>query len=313
MNKIKFSRLEKWGNKLDACIRCGYCYEHCHIYKKTRWESDAPRGKLIMLYGLMNGDIQPSDYVAEKVFECFNCKRCTANCSASLPITEIFEDARADLVEAGFDVKGTTSVTNNGRCMKCLECVRLCKHEARYYDGVIVTDIIKCQSCGVCMDSCPRIGITMNKGYGTGKSELQNEIAGFLNNENKKNAKIIVLSCSWSTYPDLQNSELVIQDDDPEYKIFVTVCSGRIQSELIWDAFGNGAWGVLVTGCPDDDCEHEGIHRTRSRVAMLKDKFEKVGINPGRVKLETVEKGNPNQMKEEISKFITEINEIGPL
>ena len=48
----KLEKLEKWKGALNKCIRCGYCYEHCPIYKSTRWEIDSPRGKLILLYGL---------------------------------------------------------------------------------------------------------------------------------------------------------------------------------------------------------------------------------------------------------------------
>ena len=67
----KLEKLEKWKGALNKCIRCGYCYEHCPIYKSTRWEIDSPRGKLILLYGLLSGEIEPSDYIANKIFRVF--------------------------------------------------------------------------------------------------------------------------------------------------------------------------------------------------------------------------------------------------
>ena len=72
----KLEKLEKWKGALNKCIRCGYCYEHCPIYKSTRWEIDSPRGKLILLYGMLSGEVEPSDYIANKIFECFHCSRC---------------------------------------------------------------------------------------------------------------------------------------------------------------------------------------------------------------------------------------------
>jgi len=58
---MEFNRMEKWQDKLHVCIRCGYCFEFCHIFKVTGWESDTPRGKLIMLHGMMNGYLNPSE------------------------------------------------------------------------------------------------------------------------------------------------------------------------------------------------------------------------------------------------------------
>ena len=52
----EITKLEKWRGALNQCIRCGYCYEHCPIYKNTRWEIDSPRGKLILMYGMISGE-----------------------------------------------------------------------------------------------------------------------------------------------------------------------------------------------------------------------------------------------------------------
>ena len=313
MSKYNFKRLEQWRRSLDVCIRCGYCYAHCPIYKSTRWESDAPRAKLIMIYGLLNGEIEPSDYITEKMLECFYCKTCETNCSSSLPITQILTDAQADLMEMGFTAKGTTSETDRGHCALCLECVRLCKHEARSYDGRIVVDRVKCQSCGACMDSCPRGGIFMNRGFGTEKEYLQGEIAGFFKGEGKKNAKAIVFGCNWSNFPGFQVSEYCDDNPDPEYKVLITMCSGRLQSQLILDSLREGAWGVLVTMCPDEKCEHDGNLRTKARIGAFKKTIERLGIAPERVKLEAVDKGNVKQMNDAIKTFMKEINGLGPI
>lgn len=180
---MKFKRLEKWRDDLNICIRCGYCYEQCHLYKVTSWETDTPRSKLILLYGMINGEIEPSEYIANKIFECFYCKRCDTNCSAGVSITEIFTDARADFIDAGFDVDGTTSKTNDDLCSRCGTCVYICKHEARSIDKEnkkILIDKAKCQSCGCCEAACPSSAAYIVGGWEVSEDEMSEKVTKFL-------------------------------------------------------------------------------------------------------------------------------------
>ena len=180
---MKFNRLQKWDNELDICIRCGYCYEQCHLFKISNWEVDTPRGKLVLLYGLLHGEIEPSEYIAKKIFECFYCKRCDNSCSAKVPITEIFTDARADFIDAGFDVEGTISMTDDDLCCRCGVCISVCKHEARSLDKEnkkIVIDKAKCQSCGCCEASCPTGAAYIADGWGVSEDELREQVVNFL-------------------------------------------------------------------------------------------------------------------------------------
>ncbi|HSW38768.1 MAG TPA: 4Fe-4S dicluster domain-containing protein, partial [Acidobacteriota bacterium] len=213
------TKLEKWKSALNKCIRCGYCYEHCPIYRGSRWEINSPRGKLILLYGLLSGEIEPSEYVANKIFECFHCNRCEKACSSGVPIQDVYNDARAILHAAGFDVPGTLSQTDHDACARCLNCVRMCKHEARkFVDGKVTTDPLKCQSCGSCLDICPEQGVSIMRGYGTNPEELVKEVRAYFGNPRNTNAKAIVYSCGWSNYPGLQTARYDLEDVNPEYK-----------------------------------------------------------------------------------------------
>ena len=180
---MELKRVSKWQDQLHVCIRCGYCFEHCHIFKVTGWESDTPRGKLIMLYGLLQGDVEATDYMAEKIFECYMCKRCDATCSAKVNVTEILTDAKADLIDAGFDVMRTVSRTDDEKCSRCQICVSVCKHEARSYDekeDKMVVDKVKCQSCGCCVAACPSGAAYSRKGFGVSQGEFLEQIDAFL-------------------------------------------------------------------------------------------------------------------------------------
>ena len=311
---MNLKKLEKWKTALNKCIRCGYCFEHCQIYKSTRWESDSPRGKLILLYGLLSGQVAPSAYVGSKLFECFHCNRCQKACSSGVPIQDVYNDARALLKEAGYDVPGTTSQVDYDYCALCMTCIRACKHEARSYaNGRVEIDRLKCQSCGNCLDACPVKGISISHGYGTNPDELKRDVAEFFNNPANTNAKAVVFSCGWSNYPGLQTSRYDKLDENPEYKILMTICAGRIMSETVLEALNAGAWGVLICCCPEDDCEHGGSARVKARMKHLIESLESVGIDKKRVKVEEVSPKDAKKFTTATKSFMDEIKKIGPL
>ena len=94
--------LKDWEEELNICIRCAYCYEGCPVFKDMGWETDGARGKVILAYGLLTGELEPSQYIADKLYLCTYCGDCIERCSADVSITDILTAARADLTESGF-------------------------------------------------------------------------------------------------------------------------------------------------------------------------------------------------------------------
>ncbi len=100
---MKTKYLKDWENDMNRCIRCAYCFEGCPVYKDLRWEPDGARGKVILSYGLLTRQLEPSKYIADKIYQCTYCKDCLERCSADVSIPDILTAARAELVNAGFD------------------------------------------------------------------------------------------------------------------------------------------------------------------------------------------------------------------
>jgi len=308
------AKLEEWRGALNQCIRCGYCYEHCPIYKSTNWEIDSPRGKLILLYGMLSGELEPSEYIANKIFECFHCNRCQEACASGVPIQDVYNDAREFFLDSGFDVVGTTSLTDHDVCARCLNCVRMCKHEARsFVDGKVVTDRLKCQSCGSCLDVCPECGVSIQTGFGTNPNELIREVQNYFRGQENGDRKAIVFSCGYSSYPGLQNSRFDDYEISKEYKILVTACSGRLRSHTVLETLERGAWGVLVCCCPEDECEHGGSPRVKARIKSLTRSLERLDIDPKRLQVVEVPQGNPARFTEAAESFMKDIRIMGPL
>ena len=65
------------------------------------------------------------------------------------------------------------------------------------------------------------------------------------------------------------------------------ICSGKIDSTHILDAFRQGADGVLILGCPEGDCHYQdGNFEARKRVLLLRKMLASFGIEPERVRIE---------------------------
>jgi glycolate oxidase len=99
---MKTDYLKDWEQDMNRCIRCAYCFEGCPVFKDLRWESDGARGKIVISFGLLTKQIEPSKYIVDKIYQCTYCKDCIERCSADVSVPDILTAARADLVKAGF-------------------------------------------------------------------------------------------------------------------------------------------------------------------------------------------------------------------
>ncbi|UCB59420.1 MAG: hydrogenase iron-sulfur subunit [Thermoplasmatales archaeon] len=310
-----FKRSRKYEQELNKCIRCGYCYELCPLFKSFYWESDTPRGKLLLIYGMITGEIKPTQKIVDKIFQCFYCKNCSDNCSAGVPITDILTDARADLIEQGFDVEGTIAKIDEDLCSICHICESICKYEAlevkKDKEGKekMTVDKIECRGCGLCMAACPTGAISQKEGCEITLPELHNKVKEIIKEDKKK---LIVFACNWSVFPGMQLSESPSLVKTP-YGIIVSMCSGRVAPELVLDAIEEGAWGVMVAGCPPEECDHDGNYKTRRRLVLLKNVIKELGIDPKRIRLEWFSTGESAKLSKAIDDYVKELDKIGPI
>ncbi len=310
-----FKRSKKWEQELDKCIRCGYCYELCPLFKSYNWESDTPRGKLLLIYGMITGEIKPTQEIVEKIFQCFYCKNCSDNCSAGVPITDILTDARADLIELGFDAEGTIAKIDEDLCSVCHICESVCKYDAlsvkKDKDGneKMVVDKIECRGCGLCVAACPSGAISQKEGCEITLPELHDKVKGILKEDGKK---LIVFACNWSVFPGMQLSESPTLIKTP-YGVIVSMCSGRVAPELVLNALEEGAWGVMVAGCPPEECDHDGNYKTRRRLVLLKNVLKELNIDPKRIRLEWFSTGESAKLERTIDDFVKELEKMGPI
>jgi F420-non-reducing hydrogenase iron-sulfur subunit len=128
------------------------------------------------------------------------------------------------------------------------------------------------------------------------------------------NPKIIAFCCNWCSYAGADAAGTARLEMKPYFRVIRTMCSSRIDPELILESFKKGAWGVLVAGCHPGDCHYvSGNYKTQRRVALLKNLLKELGIEPKRVRLEWISANEGGKFQKVVNEFVDEIAALGPL
>lgn len=87
---------------LDACVHCGFCLPACPTYLTLEDENDSPRGRLVLMRGLLEGTLAPDDPDVQGALDrCLGCRGCETACPSGVPYGQLLEATRATLVERG--------------------------------------------------------------------------------------------------------------------------------------------------------------------------------------------------------------------
>ena len=89
-------------NEILACINCGFCRLGCPTYDVTQLESRNARGRNILAFNLMTGEIGPSKELANSFYTCTTCNACTFFCPAQIKVDQIIQKGREKLFASGF-------------------------------------------------------------------------------------------------------------------------------------------------------------------------------------------------------------------
>jgi len=102
-------RIAEYRKEIFKCTRCGYCREMirerdhtfriCPIRENTAgFEAYTSKGKMMLMRGILEGELEFTPKLAEIFFQCSTCGNCRVHCPVDIATTEIFEEFRCDLV-----------------------------------------------------------------------------------------------------------------------------------------------------------------------------------------------------------------------
>ncbi|MGC2433307.1 MAG: hydrogenase iron-sulfur subunit, partial [Desulfobaccales bacterium] len=102
--------------------------------------------------------------------------------------------------------------------------------------------------------------------------------------------------------------------DIPPNVIFLKVpCAGSVNNALVADALSFGIDGVLIGGCPEDQCHYvRGSQLVQKRSGDLRDKLQKMMIEPERVRFANLEIRDSVKFVNLLHSYLGDLKTMGP-
>ncbi len=126
--------------------------------------------------------------------------------------------------------------------------------------------------------------------------------------------RIVAILCRWCAYAGADLAGVSRLKYPPNVIPIRVPCSGRVDPQFIFEAFENGADGVLIGGCHiPSDCHYvAGNFKAMKRIAMVRKMLEVAGIEPERVRLEWISASEGEKFARVVEEFTERLREMGP-
>jgi len=125
--------------------------------------------------------------------------------------------------------------------------------------------------------------------------------------------KVIAFLCKWCS----SNAADIAGVSRLQYPANIipieTPCSGRVEPSYIFEAFAEGADGVLVAGCHLGDCHYiSGNYKTYKRMLLVKKLAKDMGIAEERIRLEWISSAEAKKLVAITKEMVEKLKRLPP-
>ena len=123
---------------------------------------------------------------------------------------------------------------------------------------------------------------------------------------------IVGFVCNWSAYSSVEMAGVEKREYPASIKLVRLMCLGRLNLGLILKAFELGADGVMLLGCPPEDCHYEsGATRAREVFNQAEKMLALLGIDHKRLALVDLPLGRGDLLASKVSSFARQVKKSG--
>ncbi len=124
--------------------------------------------------------------------------------------------------------------------------------------------------------------------------------------------RIVGFVCNWGAYSGVEMAGVHKREYPASVNLVKVMCLGRLHLGLVLKAFELGADGVLLLGCPPEDCYYEsGMERAKELFTQARKVLHLLGIDPERLALIEVPVGRDDILVKRVSTFVKRISQAG--
>lgn len=204
---------------------------------------------------------------------------------------------------------------DTSKCIGCGLCNEICDCGGiEPFEGVggnipRAVDPMVCTGGGTCAAACPYHAMTMENNTTEMREVRSAELARSL-----VDGEIMGFGCNWGGGTAADHAGLKGLSYDPRFYLLPLGCIGQLDPVILGRAFYEGANGLLLIGCPPEECHHSyGLDHTWSRILLIKKLLTLCGLDRSRISLAHSDMNKPEQFVNTVNSFMAHMDRLGPI
>ena len=201
----------------------------------------------------------------------------------------------------------------NGKCVRCLTCYRLCPYRAIQVNTRVSIAPAACEGCGLCLAECPRGAISFVDQPKTIASPVP--AAEIIPPAGESFIPTITaFCCSRSAAGAARLAACMGEELPPGFQIVDVPCGGSVSISHILSAFKSNADGVMIITCHEGNCHSEvGPRYAQQRVEQILEHFRSISLEDGRLVKKTLASNMGVEFAKVLVEFEKQLLAMGPI
>ncbi len=203
----------------------------------------------------------------------------------------------------------STKCIGCGLCNEICDCGGIEPFEGQGGNIPRRVDPMVCTGGGTCAAACPYHALTLQNNS-SAQREAKAATLARLMAENE----YMGWGCNWGGAAAADHAGLQGMTYDRRFHLLTVGCIGMLDPVILGRTFLEGGNGLLLVGCPPEECHHSyGLDHTWSRANIVKKLLSLCGIERERIALAHVDLSSPDEYVRTVESFVATMDRLGPI